>query len=111
VIAYEVAQQTEPGNFGPLSIASDLVRSFLTMGQQGELDELFFGEALQGVFENPRTLSIDERIKRTVIGDNAPVSTRSPDWANMIEFLKTKVFDHVRRWPCEVNVAQYLPLD
>jgi len=111
VIAHEVAQQTEPGNFDRLSIADDLVEAFLTLGERGELDELFFGEPYQVLFENPNVLSIDERIKRTAISDKAPVSTPPPDWSNMIEFLKTKIVDHVQRWPYETNVAQYLPAE
>jgi hypothetical protein len=111
VIAYEVAQQTEPGNFDRLSIASELVTAFLTLGESGELDELFFGEPHQVLFENPNRLSVDERIKRMASDDRAPQPGGAIDWSNMIEFIKTTVADHVRRWPYEANVVNYLPPD
>jgi hypothetical protein len=112
VIAHDVAQQSQSDDFARYPVAKALVEALLTLGQEGELDVLLFDEDRQAPFDNPHTLSIDERIKRMAIdsgGVHSPQPGSATEWQKMMEFLRNKIVDHVREWPYEAAKAHYLP--
>jgi len=112
VIAHDVAQQSESDKIARVVVAEALVWAFLTMGGRGDLDVLFFDESRQAPFENPNVLSIDERIRRLATGQaRAPKSGSAVEWQKMIEFLRTKIVEHVRLRPYEAGIVHYLPSD